>query len=67
LNQRAFIVSQILSMGFKSGEYGGKYFGCQWCQLVDLRRCHVFNYGTLFRKSLDFSSIKTKTQRLSGL
>ena len=28
-------------MGFKSGEYGGRYFGCQRCQFVALRRCHV--------------------------
>jgi len=27
LNQRAFIVSQMRSIGLKSGEYGGKYIG----------------------------------------
>jgi hypothetical protein len=48
------MVSQMRSMGFQSGEYGGKYFGCQRFQLVFLRRCHVFDYGTMFRKSLDF-------------
>ena len=37
LNQRAFIVSQMRSIGLRSGEYGGKYIGCQLCQVVVLR------------------------------
>ena len=48
LNQRAFIVSQILSIGFKSGEYGGKYFGCHPCHLVDTFRWHSCADGRHF-------------------
>jgi len=40
LNQRAFIVNQKRSMGFRSGEYGGRYIGCQPRHLVRLRLCH---------------------------
>ena len=34
------MVSQIRSMGLRSGEYGGRYIGSHRCQFVDLRLCH---------------------------
>jgi hypothetical protein len=66
LNPRALIVSQMRSIGLRSGEYGGKYIGCQLCQLVVLRLCHFVKKPYHFLKAGLVTSSALQTSCLSA-